>query len=58
MLTGRIVRLLRDMGRIDEQDTAVRVSRALSIGSEPAAKARWIDGFVGDGALLLIHDRG
>ena len=57
ILTGRTVRLLRDMGRIDEQDTAVRVSRALSIGSEPAAKARWIDGFVGDGALLLIHDR-
>ncbi|WP_132474424.1 DUF5682 family protein [Rhodococcus sp. SMB37] len=57
ILTGRTVRLLRDMGRIDEQETAVRVSRALSIGSEPAAKARWIDGFVGDGALLLIHDR-
>ncbi|MFD6896096.1 DUF5682 family protein [Rhodococcus sp. NPDC060086] len=57
ILTGRAVRLLRDMGRIDERDTAVRVSRALSIGSEPAAKARWIDGFVGDGALLLIHDR-
>ena len=58
VLTGRTVRLLRDMGRIDEDDTALRVSRALSVGSDPGAKARWIDGFVGGGAVLLMHDRG
>src|SRR5699024_6901722 len=42
---------------IDEQDTAMRVSRALSVGNEPGAKARWVDGFVGSGGLLLVHDR-
>ncbi|MFZ2530616.1 MAG: DUF5682 family protein [Rhodococcus sp. (in: high G+C Gram-positive bacteria)] len=58
ILTGRSVRLLRDLGRIDEDETALRVSRALSVGSDPSAKARWIDGFVGGGAVLLMHDRG
>lgn len=58
ILTGRTVRLLRDMGRIDEGETALRVSRALSVGSDPGAKARWIDGFAGGGAVLLMHDRG
>lgn len=58
ILTGRSVRLLRDLGRIDEDETALRVSRALSVGSDPGAKARWIDGFVGGGAVLLMHDRG
>ena len=45
------------MGRIDENETALRVSRALSVGSDPGAKARWVDGFVGGGAVLLMHDR-
>ncbi|MEE2035267.1 DUF5682 family protein [Rhodococcus chondri] len=57
LLTGRAVRLLRDMGRMGEAETTRRVSRALSVGSEPAVKARWIDGFVGAGGLLLVHDR-
>ncbi|MBM7460566.1 hypothetical protein JOE26_003241 [Rhodococcus coprophilus] len=58
VLTGRTVRMLRDVGRFDEHATGVRVARALSVGSAPAAKARWIDGFVGGGGLLLVHDRG
>ncbi|MBF0661540.1 DUF5682 family protein [Rhodococcus sp. (in: high G+C Gram-positive bacteria)] len=57
VLTGRTVRMLRDVGRLDERATAVRVARALSVGSAAAAKARWIDGFVGGGGLLLVHDR-
>lgn len=57
VLTGRTVRMLRDMGRLGPDDTATRVARALSVGAEPAAKARWLDGFVGGGGLLLVHDR-
>ncbi|WP_435278484.1 DUF5682 family protein [Rhodococcus yananensis] len=56
-LAGRTVRVLRDMGRLGADATATRVSRALSVGAEPAAKARWLDGFVGGGGLLLVHDR-
>ncbi|WP_241386212.1 DUF5682 family protein [Rhodococcus sp. CH91] len=56
LLTGRTTRMLRDAGRLDGHDAAVRVARALSVGSPAAAKARWIDGFLGGGGLLLVHD--
>ncbi len=57
VLAGRLVRLLRDAGTISESDSAARLSRALSVGPSPAAKAAWIDGFLGGGGLLLVHDR-
>ncbi len=57
LLTGRTVRLLRDVGRLDTAETTARVGRALSAGVAAAAKARWIDGFAGGSGLLLVHDR-
>lgn len=56
-LVGRAVRLLCDAGIIDETDSARRLSAALSIGNTAAAKAAWIDGFLGGRGLLLVHDR-
>ncbi|WP_405178014.1 DUF5682 family protein [Nocardia sp. NBC_01377] len=56
-LVGRAVRLLSDAGVIDEAQAARRLSAALSIGNTPAAKAAWIDGFLGGRGLLLVHDR-
>lgn len=56
-LVGRAVRLLADAGRIDKSDSARRLSAALSIGNAAAAKAAWIDGFLGGRGLLLVHDR-
>jgi hypothetical protein len=29
----------------------------LSVGATPSAKAGWVDGFLGGGGLLLVHDR-
>jgi uncharacterized protein DUF5682 len=55
LLVGRMVRILRDSGRID--DAALRLGRALSVGVPSAQKAGWVDGFFADGALLLVHDR-
>ncbi|KAF0846238.1 DUF5682 family protein [Nocardia caishijiensis] len=54
---GRAVRLLCDAERIDDADSARRLSAALSVGNTPAAKAAWIDGFLGGRGLLLVHDR-
>ena len=54
LLQGRIVRLLRDAEVLP--DVALRMKRALSSGTESAAKAAWVEGFFADGALLLIHD--
>jgi hypothetical protein len=57
LLVGRLVRILRDAGRIDPEEAAARLSRALSVGSPAAAKAAWVDGFFSGGGLLLVHDR-
>lgn len=57
LLVGRMVRLLRDSGSITETAAAQRLSRALSVGSTPTAKAGWVDGFFGGGGLVLVHDR-
>jgi Family of unknown function (DUF5682) len=54
VLLGRIVRLLLDAEQLS--DAPVRMQRALSAGVSAADKAAWVDGFLADGALLLIHD--
>ncbi|MEV5650401.1 DUF5682 family protein [Nocardia sp. NPDC052254] len=56
-LVGRAVRLLCDAGIIADEESARRLSAALSIGHGPADKAAWIDGFLGGRGLLLVHDR-
>ncbi|GAA5087854.1 DUF5682 family protein [Nocardia iowensis] len=56
-LVGRAVRLLCDAGIIDDTDAARRLSAALSVGHTAAAKAAWVDGFLGGRGLLLVHDR-
>ncbi|WP_459547754.1 DUF5682 family protein [Nocardia sp. X0981] len=57
VLVGRAVRLLCDAGRFDAEEAARRLAAALSIGHTAAAKAAWIDGFVGGRGLVLVHDR-
>ncbi|MEU4343057.1 DUF5682 family protein [Nocardia sp. NPDC023852] len=56
-LVGRAVRLLADAGRIGDAESARRLAAALSVGVTAAAKAAWIDGFLGGRGLLLVHDR-
>ncbi|MFI6218338.1 DUF5682 family protein [Nocardia brasiliensis] len=56
-LVGRAVRLLCDGGSIDDTESARRLAAALSVGNTAAAKAAWIDGFLGGRGLLLVHDR-
>ena len=56
LVTGQLVRLLLDGGRIDAAEAGMRLSRALSVGSPPPAKAAWVEGFLEGGGLLLVHD--
>jgi len=56
LLAGRFVRLLADTQVLDRDETARRLERALSVGSTPADKASWIEGFLAGGGLLLVHD--
>ena len=56
LLTGQLVRLLRDAGRLDGPAAGARLARALSVGSAAAVKAAWVEGFLAGGGLLLVHD--
>jgi Family of unknown function (DUF5682) len=56
LVTGQLVRLLLDGGRIDTAEAGIRLSRALSVGSPPPAQAAWVEGFLEGGGLLLVHD--
>ena len=56
LLAGRLVRLLMDSAALDPGDVATRLTRALSVGVDAAAKAAWVEGFLADGGLLLVHD--
>jgi hypothetical protein len=55
-LAGRLVRLLLDAGRLDVDEAARRLARALSLGATAAAKGAWAEGFLGGGGVLLAHD--
>ncbi|WP_338931947.1 DUF5682 family protein [Streptomyces netropsis] len=58
-IRGRAARLLLDDGRLAEDRAARLMGLALSVGTEPAEAAAWIEGFVGSGGsggMLLIHD--
>ncbi|WP_328387772.1 DUF5682 family protein [Nocardia sp. NBC_00416] len=57
LLVGRVVRLLCDADRLDTDEAARRLAAALSVGNTAAAKAAWVDGFVGGRGLVLVHDR-
>lgn len=56
LLVGRATRLLLDGGHLDAAEAAARLGYSLSGGATPVAKAQWIEGFLGDGGLLLVHD--
>lgn len=57
LVAGRCTRLLLDGGALDAGDAARRMSATLSVGSEPAQAAAWVEGFLSGSALILLHDR-
>ncbi|CAL9504170.1 hypothetical protein SUDANB106_03525 [Streptomyces sp. enrichment culture] len=56
LLRGRCARLLLDDGRLPEDEAARLMGLALSPGAPPEDAAGWIEGFVADGGMLLVHD--
>ena len=53
---GRLARLLLDAGRLDGAEVRRRLRLQLTVGTPPAHAAAWIEGFLGGGGLLLVHD--
>lgn len=56
LLAGRLTRLLLDAGRVDGSEARRRLRLPLTIGTPPAHAAAWVEGFLGGGGLLLVHD--
>lgn len=56
LLQGLALRLLLDDGERSAADAATAMSLHLSAGSDPAAAAAWLDGFLNRNAVVLLHD--
>lgn len=56
LLVGLAVRLLFDDGRLDTEEVSRAMGLALSIGSDPAQAAGWLEGFLHQGGMVLLHD--
>jgi hypothetical protein len=56
LIAGRAARLLVDARALAADEAIVRMSRALSRGSEPAPAAAWLEGFLRESGLILVHD--
>lgn len=56
LVSGLASRLLFDQQADDLELTAKRMNLALSPGNDPAAAAAWLEGFLNQSALVLLHD--
>ncbi len=56
LLAGRLTRLLFDAGRMDAPAVENAMGLILTIGVPPSRAASWIEGFLADGGVLLVHD--
>ncbi|MFD6415134.1 DUF5682 family protein [Streptomyces sp. NPDC060194] len=56
LLRGRAARLLLDEGALAVEETARLMGLALSVGTPPVQAAAWLEGFLGGGGMLLVHD--
>jgi hypothetical protein len=55
-LAGSASRWRYDAGKLDPQELAAAIGLRLSVASEPAAAACWLEGFLGKSALPLVLD--
>ena len=56
LVAGLAARLLFDERAEDADATAQRVSQALSIGNDPTPAAAWLEGFLHQSGMILLHD--
>lgn len=56
LVQGRGTRLLHDGGTWNRAQVGARLSRALSVGTAPAAGAAFVEGFLAGSGTVLVHD--
>ncbi|MDP5135044.1 DUF5682 family protein [Rheinheimera baltica] len=56
LIAGLAARLLFDSQEADTDTTAIHMNQALSLGNDPAAAAAWVEGFLNQSGMILLHD--
>ncbi len=56
LVSGMASRLLFDEQAEDADATEQRMSQALSIGNDPSPAAAWLEGFLHQSGMILLHD--
>ena len=56
LIAGRACRLLLEARYLDAPEAARRLGLALSTANPPAQSAAWVDGFLRNSGVLLLHD--
>ncbi|MEJ5126649.1 DUF5682 family protein [Comamonas sp. MYb21] len=56
LLRGMACRLLLDEHLLDSAEVVLQFNRNLSLGAAPLDAAAWLDGFLNQQALVLLHD--
>ena len=56
LVLGRCCRVLLDAGVYDTAEAARRLGLALSLANEPTQAAAWMDGFLRESGMILLHD--
>ena len=57
LIAGRACRLLHETRQIEPPEAARRFGLALSQANAPAQAAAWVDGFLRNSGLVLLHDQ-
>lgn len=56
LISGLAARLVFDAQVMAADDIARLMSQALSTGNDPAAAAAWLEGFLNESGMVLLHD--
>ncbi|GHG01637.1 hypothetical protein GCM10017783_12350 [Deinococcus piscis] len=56
LLRGDVVARLRDRSLLDDDTVRGRLGAALAPGQDVPTVAAWLDGFLGEGGVTLLHD--
>lgn len=56
LVCGLAARLLFDEQVESPELSALRMSQALSVGNDPGAAAAWLEGFLNQSGMVLLHD--
>ncbi len=56
LLRGLCCRLMLDAHHLSQEEVATQLARHLSSGMEPLDAAYWLEGFLNQNAMVLLHD--